>query len=116
MMERSRDHVCMTSTATATTITLRSASAADHPGLADLAALDSSRLRDGAYLIADDGERLVAAVSERDGSVIADPFRLTAGAVELLRSRREQVLVARHHGARGIRPRIFARHTASRAA
>ena len=114
MMDPPRDHVCMTSTAT--TITLRSASAADRSGLADLAALDSSHLRDGAYLVAEDDDRIVAAVSERDGSVIADPFRLTGGAVELLRSRREQILVARNHGARKTRPRIFARHTASRAA
>jgi hypothetical protein len=103
---------------TATTaITLRSASAADHSGLADLAALDSRRLRDGAYLIAEDGAELVAAMSERDGSVIADPFRLTASAVELLNRRREQLLVARHHtGIRRTRPRLFARHTAGRVA
>ena len=103
---------------TATTaITLRSASAADHSGLADLAALDSRRLRDGDYLIAEDGDAIVAAMSELDGSVIADPFKLTGPAVELLNSRREQLLVSRSHmRVRRARPRLFARHTAGRVA
>ena len=113
MMEPWRHHVSMTTATTA--ITLRSASAADHSGLADLAALDSRRLRDGHYLIAEDGDAILAAMSEKDGSVIADPFKLTDPAVELLRSRREQLLVARSHT--GIRsPRFFARHAAGRAA
>ena len=115
MMDRSRDHVLMNTATTA--ITLRSASAADHSGLADLASLDSRRLRDGGYLIAQDGDDIVAAMSERDGSVIADPFRSTDSAVELLRSRREQVLVSRDRNhARRTRPRLFARHTAGRVA
>lgn len=115
MMDPQRDHVSMTTASTA--ITLRSASALDHSALADLAALDSRRLRDGAYLVATDGTEIVAAMSESDGSVVADPFKLTAPAVELLRRRREQLLVARSHGARHrARPRLFARHTAGRAA
>ena len=115
MMRVRRHHVLMT-TATAP-ITLRSASAADHSGLADLAAIDSRRLRDGSSLIAQDGADLVAAISERDVSVIADPFRFTAETVELLRSRREQLLVARSHTrSRRARPRLFARHTAGRVA
>ena len=115
MMGSGRDHVPMTTATTA--ITLRSASAADHSGLADLAALDSRRLRDGSYLIAAAGDEIVAAMSERDGSVIADPFRPTAEAVELLNRRREQLLVARSHTrTRRARPRLFARHTAGRVA
>lgn len=116
MMNTPRHHVFMT-TATAS-ITLRSASAADHTGLADLAALDSRHLRDGAYLIAQDGDDIVAAIAERDGSVVANPFRFTAEAVELLRRRREQLLVARSHtrSLRAFRPRPFARHTAGRVA
>jgi hypothetical protein len=114
MMQSSRDHVSMTSATTA--ITLRSASAADQAALADLASLDSRRLREGSYLVAEDAGRLLAAMSERDGSVIADPFRLTAETVELLRRRREQLLVARSHGTRRSRSRLFTRHTASRVA
>ena len=115
MMDPSRDHVSMTTATTA--ITLRSASAADHSGLADLAALDSRRLHDGGYMIAEDGDAIVAAMSERDGSVIADPFKLSGAAVELLRRRREQLLVARSHTrTRRARPRLFARHTAGRVA
>jgi hypothetical protein len=115
MMEPRRNHVPMTTASTA--ITLRSASASDHSALADLAALDSRRLRDGAYLVASDDDAILAAMSEHDGSVIADPFKLTSPAVELLRRRREQVLVARSHGTRHrARPRLFARHTAGRAA
>jgi hypothetical protein len=117
MMDPPQDHVGMNTATTA--ITLRSASAADHAGLADLASLDSRRLRDGAYLIAEDGDQIVAGISERDGSVIADPFRSTTSAVELLRRRREQLLVARnrtHTHARRTRPRLFARHTAGRVA
>lgn len=113
MMRPAAEYVPMT--ATRNPITLRSASSADHARLADLAALDSRRLGDGSYLIAEDGDRLVAAVSVADGATIADPFRRTADTVELLRRRREQLLHARDHGARRRTGRI-ARHTASRAA
>jgi hypothetical protein len=114
MMEERRHHVFMTTATTA--ITLRSSSAADFSGLADLAALDSRRLRDGGYLIAADGDEIVAAIAHSDGSVIADPFRFTAETVELLRNRREQLLAARAVRPRRTRTRIFARHTAGRVA
>ena len=114
MMQRRGHHVHMTSTRN--TITLRSASVDDHAELADLAALDSRRLHSGSYLVAEDGGTIVAAVAETDGSAIADPFRRTAETVELLRSRREQLLIARNHGTRRRRVGRIARASASRAA
>jgi hypothetical protein len=115
MMRSGEDHVCMTSSTAS--ITLRAAAPSDDAALARLASLDSRPLRDGQYLLAEDGEQLLAAMSQRDGSVVADPFRFTAEAIELLRRRREQILIATQHPrTRTRRPRLLARHTASRVA
>jgi hypothetical protein len=104
-------------TSSTATITLRTAGPADDTALARLASLDSRPLREGQYLLAEDGDQLLAAMSQRDGSVVADPFRFTTEAIELLRRRREQVLIASQHPhARRRRPRLLARHTASRVA
>jgi hypothetical protein len=72
-------------------LTLRSATAADTAALATLAALDSREVPAGPQLVAADGDRLIAAVSTRDGSAIADPFVRSAEAVEILRSRARQL-------------------------
>lgn len=112
MMTAPRHHVCMTSSTD--TITLRLSAPADVPALTRLARLDSRRLRDGRYLLAEHGDRPMAAMALRDGSVLADPFQFTASAIELLRSRREQLLIAEHQPRlRHRRPQL--RH-ASRAA
>ena len=113
MINLAREHVCMTSSQN--TITLRSASPADARAIARLAQLDSRPLRDAQYLLAEDGDQLMAAMSMRDGSAIADPFQLTTEAVALLRNRREQLLApSRGHARR--RLRFPARHTAARVA
>lgn len=66
---------------------VRPAGPADRPTLERLAALDSSAVPAGEVLIAEiDGEH-VAAIEVATGSTIADPFRRTAAAVELLVSR-----------------------------
>jgi hypothetical protein len=66
------------------TIVIRAATAADGPVLTRLAALDSKRVPFGPTLIAEmDGEP-VAAMSLRDGEVVADPFVRTAELVRLL--------------------------------
>jgi hypothetical protein len=74
-----------------TNLTLRSATAADAGALAILAALDSREVPAAPQLVATDGDRLVAAVSTRDGSAIADPFVRSAEAVEMLRRRARQL-------------------------
>jgi hypothetical protein len=56
-----------------------------------LAALDSRNVPAAPQLVAVDGDQLIAAVSARDGSAIADPFIRSAAAVELLRRRARQL-------------------------
>lgn len=96
----------MTSTAS---IVLRHATAADEPALADLAGLDSQRKPPGPFLIAEVEGRPWAALSLSDGAVIADPFRRTAGLVELLQAH-AAAAPAGARGARGLsrrrRPRL----------
>jgi hypothetical protein len=82
-----------------TNLTIRSATAADSAALAHLAALDSSEIPAGPIFLAEQDERLIAAVSARDGAAIADPFTRSADAVEILRRRAEQV------AGRAVRPR-----------
>ena len=69
-----------------TPVTLRRAEAADWSGVIRLAALDSAAVPKAPLLLAEVGGELVAALSMRDGAVIADPFRLTAPVVGLLRT------------------------------
>jgi hypothetical protein len=71
-------------------LTIRSATAADSPALARLAALDSSQVPAGPLFVAEQDDLLIAAVSA-DGAAIADPFTRSADAVELLRRRARQV-------------------------
>jgi hypothetical protein len=71
---------------TASTISLRHATAADEQALRDLAALESTRLPAGPFLVADVDDDVVAALSLADGIAIADPFRRTAELVALLRA------------------------------
>jgi len=67
-------------------ITIRRAYADDDTVLIRLAALDSARVPPRPVLLAEvDGEPR-AALSLRDGSVVADPFHLTAHLVALLRT------------------------------
>jgi hypothetical protein len=114
MMSSEAEHVCMTSA----TITLRNATDADSSAVVRLSRLDSRQPREDRYLIAEAGGQPLAAIALSDGLVIADPFQPTAGAVELLRSRREQILIARQHphARRRRMPRLRSRHTAARAA
>jgi hypothetical protein len=85
-----------------TNLTIRSATAADTAALARLAALDSSEIPTGDIFVAEQDDRLIAAVSARDGAAIADPFTRSADAVEILRRRARQVAGAR------VQPRRFA--------
>ena len=78
-----------------TPVVIRLAVNADEPALRRLAQLDSARPLAGQKLLAEHGGSLVAAVSIDDGTAIADPFRTTADAVELLRLRAAQLGRAR---------------------
>ena len=74
----------MTSTAT---LSIRPATAADDAVLRRLSALDSVRAVERPALLALVDGTPVAAVSLRDGRVVADPFTPTAGVVRALRDR-----------------------------
>jgi hypothetical protein len=80
-------------------ITIRPARAADAPGLAKLAELDSAEVPSLPILVAEATGRVRAAVSLADGAVIADPFDHTAGLIQLLHARAAQ-LRGRHPGQR----------------
>ena len=74
-----------------TTLTVRTATSADQAALAVLAELDSAAAPTGEVLVAESGGDLLAAMSLADGHVVADPFRRTAEAVEVLRMRAAQL-------------------------
>jgi hypothetical protein len=76
-----------TTLTTLETIQIRPAQPADAAALLRLAALDSAAALPGDVLVADVGGELLAALALADGRAIADPFRLTADLVELLRTR-----------------------------
>jgi hypothetical protein len=95
-------------------VTLRYAVFDDAPDLLRLAQLDSAQPLAEPILVAEVSGRLTAALSLSEDRVIADPFVLTAGAVELLRARARQLsgtgrarglsgLRLRRRGARGAR-------------
>jgi hypothetical protein len=95
--------------ASAADVTIRLAFPDDAPAVARLAALDSQRVPAGPLLVAEiDGEPW-AAIATASGRAIADPFRPTAGLVDLLRRRRAQLAAAQEPAAaraslRGPRP------------
>ena len=66
-------------------LTLRVAQPDDVPVVSRLAQLDSSRPPTGRVLLAVVGSEPVAALGVDTGSVVADPFRPTAGVVAVLR-------------------------------
>jgi len=78
-------------TSTTDTITIRPAAAGDAAALRRLAALDSAEVLAGPALLAEVGGTAAAAIALDDGAVVADPFRLTADLVDLLRLRRARV-------------------------
>lgn len=81
MKGRPADHQRMTEQP----LTLRLARPDDAPTVRRLAQLDSSRPPSGPVLLAVVGSEPVAALAVDTGSVVADPFRPTAGVVAVLR-------------------------------
>lgn len=74
------------SSTTRTDVRIRPGRPADASRLYCLASLDSQRLPTGELLVAEVGGEIVAAHSPGSGRTIADPFRLTRQAVDLLRA------------------------------
>ena len=72
-------------------ITIRQAASADAFELRRLAALDDARALRGDVLLAEQAGEARAAISLRDGRVIANPFAPTAELVEMLRMHRRHV-------------------------
>jgi hypothetical protein len=68
----------------APTVLIRAARGSDGPALRRLAALDSRPLPEGALLVAETDDEVVAALSVDTGAKVADPFRRTADVVDLL--------------------------------
>jgi hypothetical protein len=81
-------------------ITLRLAGAADAAAIADLAGLDSAGVPAAPVLIAEAGGRVLAALSLRDGAIIADPFHPTVAVRQLLLARAAQLRGDRKQGRR----------------
>jgi hypothetical protein len=102
----------MTSTST---IILQQATAAEDAALRELSQLDSARTVSRPALMAVVDDKLLAAISLRDGRVVADPFAQTEAAVALLRVRASALqTVPRNrsgHGRRG--PRLALRPRAA---
>jgi hypothetical protein len=102
----------MTSTST---IILQQATAAEDAALRELSQLDSARTVSRPALMAVVDGKLLAAISLRDGRVVADPFVETEAAVALLRVRASalQAIPRRRsgHGRRG--PRLALRPRAA---
>jgi hypothetical protein len=69
------------------TVVIRSARRSDGAALNRLAQLDSARVPGGGLLVAETDGNLVAAHAPATGATIADPFRHTAGVVEMLHMR-----------------------------
>jgi len=88
----------MTSTST---IILQQATAADDSALRELSQLDSARTVSCPALMAVVDDRLLAAISLRDGRVVADPFAETEAAVALLRVRASALQTTPRSGSHG---------------
>jgi hypothetical protein len=69
------------------TVVIRVATPADRDELLTLATLDSARVLGGTVVVAQSDGLIRAAYSVEEDRAIADPFRPTAGLVELLKAR-----------------------------
>jgi hypothetical protein len=90
-----RFHPLAASTLAHDAVVIRAAGDADVTALHDLAELDSAEPLTGPVLVAVVGDHLWAALGLDDGRVIADPFRRSGAAVELLRLRVAQLRAAK---------------------
>lgn len=88
-------------------VTVRLADYGDSAALVRLAGLDSAAYPEGPTLVAEVDGEIQAALPVDGGPPIADPFRPTAGLVEMLRLRAEHL--------RGEQPSVFASPRVARA-
>ena len=72
-------------------VTVRMATDDDAPALARVAALDSAAVPEGPALLAEIDGMAAAALPLAGGAAVADPFRRTAAAIELLELRAAQI-------------------------
>jgi hypothetical protein len=98
-----------------THIAIRLATPSDRSSLVRIAALDSVPVPIGAVLVADLGGEIVAAHDVAGGLSIADPFRATSDARELLELRARQLPHTSHRPRRRL-PRFPSRRRAVRSA
>jgi hypothetical protein len=110
LMDRKRHHRTMSNVtnipAGESTVVIRLATPADVDDLRRLAALDSARALLGTVLVAQSDGEIRAAYSVEHERAIADPFRPTAGLVELLKARTALLrdgVVERPRGRRRVR-------------
>ena len=85
-------------------VTIRMARGNEQAAIAVIAELDCAKVPHGPLLLAESGSEIVAAISLRDGAVVANPFRPTADIVELLRARERQLRSVSRR--RGLRARV----------
>lgn len=90
-------------------VSIRAARESDAAALRELAEIDSAAPLEGELLVAVVDNAIWAALAVGDGRVVADPFRPSAAAVQLLRLRVEQIGAARCGGRRRALPRWLAR-------
>lgn len=103
----------MNNTATHTlprAVVIRSARHEDDIALARLAELDSARLLTGPVLVAEAGDRIVAALEVQTSRTIADPFLPTIDLVALLEVRAARLRGRPQRTARGPGLRERTRH------
>ncbi|MDP9386190.1 MAG: hypothetical protein M3P50_13385, partial [Actinomycetota bacterium] len=77
----------MSSHPTHPSVLIRAARGSDAEALDQLAALDSAPVLTGDVLLAEVGDRVVAALDTESGREVADPFVATADVLPLLRLR-----------------------------
>ena len=98
---------------TTSQISIRTARQDDYADLWRVATLDSALVHEGPLLVAEADGEIVAALSLTDGGVIADPFRRTAAAVDLLRMRSGQLRRASARRSHGLLGRLRSRAAAA---
>ena len=72
-------------------VLVRRATGRDAARIRTLALLDDRRLPDGPFIVAELAGEAVAAMSLASGQIVADPFRRTRDAADLLRVRAAQI-------------------------
>jgi hypothetical protein len=72
-------------------VLVRHATSADAARIRTVAHLDDRRLPGGPFLVAEMSDEVVAAMSLSSGVVVADPFRRTRDAADMLRLRAAQL-------------------------